>query len=450
MPPPPPPPPPPAAPSPPPCDDSEDWANFLQDSCVTYATKRWCHGGRVLNASLAGSFYAYPERACCACGRATFASSPAERALSEVVLLATHSVDVTDARIWRHYGDDLRRSMPSAALWLLLFREVPWASTALTAWERGRLEQAAYEQRSWQKVHRLDVAIWSNLDLARVYPALRDAVQAGAGGLALEPSEHVRRYYWFHASLGLWLHCYGPVMPGVRRLWRVEPDVVLVAPAPLSPLLLAGARSDADVLLPHTTDQATTDQGHFSSYPHFGRMAALLAPFPPERRVWALVSIGRYSTTYLRRLARDYWAKGVLGYEEVTLPTLCLNDVGNCSVRELSRGRDGINVDTHHVTWKPNGFEWKCEQFVDTVRKGTKDPELWHPLKQRECYLEFLDAATEGRVDQLKAWEGPKHCAGWCHWSIDDNCVLEAKKSHCVDCDRCVELATQSKSPVRE
>ena len=104
---------------------------------------------------------------------------------------------------------------------------------------------------------------------------------------------------------------------------------------------------------------------------------------------------------------------------------------------EQGGARDGINVDTHHLTWKANGFEWKCEQFVDTVRKGTKDPELWHPLKQRECYLEFLDAANEGRVDELKAWEGPKHCAGWCHWSIDDNCVLEAKKAHCVDCEQC-------------
>ena len=126
-----------------------------------YAAKRWCHGGRVLNASLAGSFYAYPERACCACGRATFASSPAERALSEVVLLATHSVDVTDARIWRHYGDDLRRSMPSAALWLLLFREVPWASTALTALTYGvdgvqlrvRIDDDWYDLSRWRKAH---------------------------------------------------------------------------------------------------------------------------------------------------------------------------------------------------------------------------------------------------------------------------------------------------------
>ena len=52
----------------------------------------------------------------------------------------------------------------------------------------------------------------------------------------------------------------------------------------------------------------------------------------------------------------------------------------------------------------------------------------------RSADLEFLDAAAEGRVDELVAFWRPKTCAGWCKWS-DDNCVLPAKKDACADCE---------------
>ena len=100
---------------------------------------------------------------------------------------------------------------------------------------------------------------------------------------------------------------HGDAHPNVGYFWRVEPDVIFAAAgsAPLSPLLIGAAHSLAEVLLPQTTSQAQTDSGTFSQYPHFQFNHELLQDIPRDHRVWALVSVGRYSASYIRRLEAE-------------------------------------------------------------------------------------------------------------------------------------------------
>ena len=391
----------------------------------------WCGHGEVLDHSVVGSIFGHPELACCSCGRR--AAPRAAREATDIVLLATHTVDATDARIWAHFSKDMAANLPTASLWLLYFHDMQWEAGWLSLGRyASSLARTAAEQRKWQATHRMEVCIWSPLDVARLFPALLATVRAGGGGLSQEPAVHEQRYYWFHSSLAVWDAVYSHAYTSVRYIWRIEPDVLLasMAGAPLSPLIGLAGSSTADVLLPRLTSQA---QDRW--YPHFYRMDEGLAGIALERRMWGLVSVGRYSSSYLRTLRDDYWAHGIVGYEEVTLPTWCLKEDA-CQLAEFNQLSDGLQ---NHVVWR-FGFNWDCSLFVDNARRGTN--ELWHPVKQRGCYLEYLDASEAGRADELAPW-APTHCAGWCRWS-DANCVLEAKKGHCVDCEHCLQIAANA------
>ena len=404
------------------CVDVPRWANFRQDTCAKYASKGLCAGGRVVDANASGSVFGYPERACCACGRSeTMRRAEANDRVSsvdQIVLLATHVVDRVDARIWgEYYAPGIRRSLPQTELWLLAYHETAWPPVGAyyeTADERARFERKARELVGWQATHTLQTCLWSNRDVAREYPAMRSAATLLP---KMESQVHLRRYYWFHASLGVFRAVHGHAYPNVRYFWRIEPDVVpaWAGTAPLAGMLAAAARaSTADVLLPQTCSQVDCPW-----YPHFGRPASkkLLAGIPEEKRLWTLVCVGRYSAAFVRGMEAEVWRPARIAYEEVLLPTRCRND-RNCVLERL--------VHPATIQWKPDDWSWSCNDVISSARRD--DGYIFHPMKARACYLEYLDALRDGRDDEKYGKEAPFRptwCeahpeVAWCHGQTDD------------------------------
>ena len=99
-----------------------------------------------------------------------------------------------------------------APLWVLLFSDNVSASPVVAATARA----LAY-----------NVFPWTEQMLFAMYPRLGVA----AGRVSAGEHFHFRRYYWFHASIGLWRRMYDAAgYEDVRYWWRLEPDVVFTAP----------------------------------------------------------------------------------------------------------------------------------------------------------------------------------------------------------------------------
>lgn len=157
-----------------PCVDAPGWRNFRGDSCHAYSIQQRCLDGHLL--SDGGSIYGWPQRACCACGRALWLQSEAAHSLSAVrqaIFIATHAVDETDSIILRHYANSLKQ-LPEATLWLLLFAGSQDAGAKAT------------EQYRWQLVHGLPVCVWGDDDVRRVYPTLHGSLERSARNGSLE------------------------------------------------------------------------------------------------------------------------------------------------------------------------------------------------------------------------------------------------------------------------
>ena len=281
----------------------------------------------------------------------------------------------SDARLVERYAREVQ-SQPTTSIWLFLYRE---------GYDRFTRVQLRPVNGTPPCRSCIDgTSVWGERALWNRFPRLEEAVRT-------HPHIHkeeiyLRRFYWFHASLLMWLETFGHCHPRVKYLWRVESDVLFAGR--LDQLIDLSSNDAADVLLPdlHMSVNGSV-LGQASSYNHFAWQTFTDA-LPPERIGWSLVSIGRYSTTFLRRHMASRWEEGVTGYEEILLPTTCLNSAG-CRL-SVFNGWDSvaanrvlfrITVDTPRGTAR----EWRCDEFLEARNAKEGTLELWHPVKDRSC-----------------------------------------------------------------
>lgn len=94
------------------------------------------------------------------------------------------------------------------------------------------------------------------------------------------------------------------------------------------------------------------------------------------------MSIGRYSRRFMHLMAAR-WAAGQVGYEEIFLPMSCTAREG-CR-RDSFRSLLGSGL---HFRFRPN---WNCTTFLRSAMSVSR-PLLWHPVKRRQCWADYLDA----------------------------------------------------------
>ena len=317
--------------------------------------------------------------------------------VEHLVFVATHASDcasvtldgcrigLDDVRLFDAHARDARRWQPTTGVWLLLFVRANL--------ERGTRARLGDPGRSTD-AH--GAYAWSERALWNAFPLL-GAAAATHPGLAQEESTYLKLYYYFHAALALWLAEFGRAYPRLRYMWRVETDTMFTGR--LDQLVALSAGEDADVLLSHAH---RWDQEHGRlNYPHWDRNTELLSTVPERHRVWALVSVGRFSVRFVREIMAPRWAAGVLGYEEILLPTTCLNTSG-CRLAHFNPWR---TVNATRVWFRVGNRTWAvsdpdlvvngsfpCE---DALRARTVPTlELWHPVKQRGCFLDHVEATA--------------------------------------------------------
>ena len=327
-------------------------------------------------------------------------TSPAGRPMAGVdnlVFLASHMtgckegetfsscrVNSADMHLAERYAKDLRRQ-PTTGISLLLYRE-----------GYGRLTHVAFNYSCKSCFD--STTVWGERTIWRRFPRLEEAVRTHPH--IHKEETYLQRYYWFHTSLLLWLETFGHCYPQVKYLWRLEPDVLF---AGTFDQLIDLTRDDSsDVLLPDlhfAANSSTLSQE--KNYNHFAYQT-FLAALPQERVAWSLVSIGRYSTTFLRRHMASRWAEGVTGYEEILLPTACLTSAG-C---RLSTFNGWNSVSANHVVFRVNDARdgtarfWRCDEFVEAANQKGGTLDLWHPVKDRSCLPEESKVASTCAVGQ--------------------------------------------------
>lgn len=301
----------------------------------------------------------------------TVSSCKCDVAPSHLFFLATHYIDQSDSDLFELYASQLRSLAP---LWVLLFVE----DISAPAVKKASARASAY-----------DVFPWTQAQLFEMYPRL------GASAGRISPGEHFhfRRYYWFHASIGLWRRMHGgnAAYDGVKFWWRLEPDVVFAGP--LHFLVEQHEANAADLLLPSYSNR-TDDNG---LYRHWKFNGAILGPVPRERQVWSLVSAGRYSTRFLDYLD-ELWRLGVAAYEEILFPVACLHYLPGCTIDAFNPefwskpvGMFGL-CDWGRFRYEPT---WPCEDFVAEYGEHRAFADngslaLWHPVKERGCMVDHL------------------------------------------------------------
>ena len=318
--------------------------------------------------------------------------------VQQLVFFATHALTPLDVRLYRHYSRQLRYSQSRARLWVLLYQPAQDGVQSLP--------DASKEVEA-------GVCVWGDGTLRRALPALAART---AGASANTPDPNHRRYFWFHSSLLLWNRTFGHAYPNVRYLWRVEPDV-LFAGSWTELVGLADRQQSVDLLLPHLTTHAAHpgvipcdpnpgpqagcphpsagsfdahSAPHCGQYPHWGRNKHILRRIPREEWVYSLVSIGRFSRRFMELMARK-WAAGIAGYEEILLPMSCTARDG-CVRGSFHRMHSHGWRQTHVSDYFRYRPDWGCGTFLRSGAAHTQ--ELWHPVKHRECWVEYLDSCT--------------------------------------------------------
>ena len=200
------------------------------------------------------------------------ANSAAEPSNAEdIVFFATNAIDKTDERLLRHYRAQLAHGMAAPAeLWLLLM-----ATPSSAPFARASAATAAAPARALG----VPTFVWSEMGLHARLPALAAAVNRSLRTLAAERVQNHARYYYYHASLLLWLEVCASARtyPAIRYLWRLEPDVVFTGS--LATLVGRSARVASDVLLPSYWEYEHTKRtydGHWE----LNRKAPTAAPDP--------------------------------------------------------------------------------------------------------------------------------------------------------------------------
>ena len=297
--------------------------------------------------------------------------------------LTSCRADPRDARLLERYAHELR-GQPSTVPWLLLYRE------GYDRFTRVQLSQPG-------SVPCLSCAggttIWGERAVWRRFPRLEEAVRTHPHIQEEEP--YLRRYYWFHSSLLLWLEEFAHCFPKVKHVWRVEPDVLFTGT--IDQLVSLSDNEHADVLL---ADVHMGVNGSMLStannYNHFA-FQTFLDRIPPERIAWSLVSIGRYSATFLRHHMASRWAEGMAGYEEILLPTSCLSS-SHC---RLAAFNGWESVSANHVVFRVNHYGekpryWHCSEYLEALNTKDGTLELWHPVKDRSCLTIEADGTDGG------------------------------------------------------
>eukprot|EP00965_Chrysotila_dentata_P074490 2460155-Pleurochrysis_carterae.AAC.5 len=250
-------------------------------------------------------------------------------------------------------------------------------------WEAGVLAGAASDELGE------GVCVWGDAALRTLFPRLAVSIDTHQG-MASTPEANHRRYFWFHASLMVWNASFGHAYPNVKYWWRIEPDVLFSGSwAALLRHTLAHPRSGSDdVLLP----RLTTYMQDPKSYPHWQYNMDILKNIPKERWVYSLVSVGRYSTRFLHHMT-ELWAAGILGYEEIFLPMACIAlSQPACKLGSFQKLRSAgwrTTQVANYFRFRPN---WHCSEFLPAGIAHTQ--ELWHPVKHRECWVNYLDSCT--------------------------------------------------------
>ena len=231
-----------------------------------------------------------------------------------------------------------------------------------------------------------ELFLWNEGGLRRLFPLLSTTL-ASSSGLAATPRK-VSKYFFFHASLLLWQATFGHAYPRLEYYWRMEPDVAFAGP--LATMLELARPVRADVLLPHIESERQNP-----TWPHWKRNAPLLVGVPAEKRLMSLVPVGRYSWRFLNGTMAARWSEGYFGYEEITLPTACATSHATPCALESLHANAKIRS-AKRVVFRP---VWDCSDFLAARQRQTY--ELWHPVKNRSCFVAWLDgqaaAAHAGR-----------------------------------------------------
>lgn len=362
------------------CVDVPEWHSYLRHTCRDYHTFGWCYGGLLRNISAGGTVLGAPERSCCTCSRrGVHAPNSADEVLRQAVFLATHELGDIDVRLARHYVSDLASNHVAARLFILLFRtesSAPLGATELSKWRMREKESGA------------EIFLWNEIGLRRLFPALGEALTSSAG-LAKTPRK-VAKYFFFHASLLLWHATIGSRYPNLEYFWRIEPDAMFAGR--LGDMVQLAWPVRADVLLPHIQSEAQNP-----GWPHWRRnewgTGAMLKGIPAAQRLMSLVPIGRYSLRFLNiTMAGAWWARGRIGYEEISLPTACAS----------ASSQEQCTLENFYTTAKIHSAKrviyrpvWECEAFLTARQQETH--ELWHPVKNRSCLVDWLDGVRPGR-----------------------------------------------------
>ena len=309
---------------------------------------------------------------------AASSSTTAPERVEQLLFFATHEVSAMDARLLHHYTLQLRDAVRTA-LWVLLYRP------ALEQVETG--ESVALG---------LPVCAWGDGALRRELPRLSEQIGRiarlgeglGEGNEGRYSSTKTKanqgRYFWFHSTLLLWNVSFGHAYPSLRFLWRVEPDVVYAGS--LGMLVKRTSITRSDLLMP-----SLRSWEQHRSYPHW-QVASHTYLQGVSRKLWkyGLVSMTRLSSRFLAQMAVR-WRAGVIGYEEILLPMTCAAAEG-CELSTFGelRAREWRNRSLDYFfRYRP---DWECADFLGAAARHTS--ELWHPLKMRGCWVDFLDSCN--------------------------------------------------------
>ena len=376
-----------------PCRDSPGWRSYLGQTCSDYKRLGWCNIDHVVNRSAGGSLLGSPEKACCECGaqKQRLFSGPSVR---QVIFFATHTLhDDLDRRLINHYVEDLSK-YPSARMFVPLFRESATSLHRVQDISRVGMESDELAQlRSQASATGAEVWLWGQSSLSYCYPRLAAALaNATAKGSAMRRTPRtVSKYFFFHASLALWMHTFGHSFPAIDFFWRMEPDSLFAGSLPL--MLELSSAVKADLLLPNIASKAANE-----GWPHWKRNRDEFESVPVSQLHQSLVSFGRYSRRFLRMVMGQKWAAGHLAYEEIALPTACAiaaaADDNSCTMESFWRSSKIRSA--KKCVYRP---VWNCSDFLQARRQETR--ELWHPVKDRRCLVEWLDRAALSRF----AWD---------------------------------------------
>ena len=206
-----------------------------------------------------------------------------------------------------------------------------------------------------------------------MFPALEGGLNNSSA--LLRTPRAFNRYFFFHASLLLWNVTYGDALPRVQYWWRIEPDVLFAGS--LAQMVELASHVHVDLLLPNIQRESS-----WPDWPHWQRNRETVADVPTDKRFQSLVCLGRYSNSFLLDVMGPRWAVGLLGYEEISLPTSCAT-AGRCQMESLWK-HSKIKT-AKRCLYRP---VWDCSSFL--AARVAQSNELWHPVKNRTCLIEWL------------------------------------------------------------